>query len=98
MSPPDHSSYSCGYRKVYDDYVNILQQKYPEISIFGANYDPPGLSLQFARFLVSVAYSSWFIRNNFILEFLYQVYTCTTVFLFHLCGSLCLFSRALLKC
>ncbi|XP_075214443.1 selenoprotein T [Lycorma delicatula] len=33
--------YSCGYRKLFDDYTIILQQKYPEISIQGGNYDPP---------------------------------------------------------
>ncbi|XP_034251787.1 thioredoxin reductase-like selenoprotein T homolog CG3887 [Thrips palmi] len=43
--------YSCGYRKVFDDYVTIIQQKYPQISVHGSNYDPPGVSLQFARFL-----------------------------------------------
>lgn len=46
-----YCSYSCGYRKVFDGYVSIIQQKYPEITVLGANYDPPGFSLQFARFL-----------------------------------------------
>ena len=43
--------YSCGYRKVFDEYVNIIVVKYPEISVQGANYDPPGMALQLARLL-----------------------------------------------
>lgn len=34
------SSYSCGYRKVFEDYAGIISQKYPDISVVGANYDP----------------------------------------------------------
>lgn len=41
--------YSCGYRKAFEDYVNILNEKYPEISIRGANYDPPGLNLYLSK-------------------------------------------------
>lgn len=41
--------YSCGYRKVFEDYAGIIQQKYPEISVIGANYDPPGLNMYLSR-------------------------------------------------
>lgn len=47
-------SYSCGYRKVFDDYTTILNQKYPDISIQGGNYDPPGYSMYLAKALVSL--------------------------------------------
>uniref|UniRef100_A0A6M2DWK9 Putative selenoprotein t n=1 Tax=Xenopsylla cheopis TaxID=163159 RepID=A0A6M2DWK9_XENCH len=43
--------YSCGYRKVFEDYIGIIQQKYPEIRIDGFNYDPPGMYLYLAKFL-----------------------------------------------
>ena len=45
-------SYSCGYRKVYEDYVNILRQKYPELQIDGENYNPPGANMMLAKSLV----------------------------------------------
>nr|NP_001299217.1 selT-like protein [Papilio xuthus]BAM19506.1 similar to CG3887 [Papilio xuthus] len=43
--------YSCGYRKVFEDYAGIIHQKYPEISVIGANYDPPGLNMYLSRFI-----------------------------------------------
>lgn len=48
-------SYSCGYRKVFEDYSGIIQQKYPEISVVGANYDPPGLNMYLSRMIVSIS-------------------------------------------
>ncbi|KAG8319418.1 hypothetical protein J6590_092095 [Homalodisca vitripennis] len=44
-------SYSCGYRKAFDEYTAILHKKYPEISIEGGNYEPPGYSMHLAKFL-----------------------------------------------
>lgn len=43
--------YSCGYRKAYDEYVNILQQRYPYILIDGGNFDPPGVNMFLARLI-----------------------------------------------
>ncbi|XP_012262592.1 thioredoxin reductase-like selenoprotein T homolog CG3887 [Athalia rosae] len=43
--------YSCGYRKVFDDYVGILQQKYPGLKIDGENFNPAGYKLFMAKFL-----------------------------------------------
>ncbi|XP_032510616.1 thioredoxin reductase-like selenoprotein T homolog CG3887 [Danaus plexippus] len=43
--------YSCGYRKVFEDYAGIIQQKYPEISVIGANYDPPGINMYLSRLI-----------------------------------------------
>ncbi|XP_063700115.1 thioredoxin reductase-like selenoprotein T homolog CG3887 [Culicoides brevitarsis] len=43
--------YSCGYRKAFDEYSNILHDKYPELQIKGGNYDPPGLNTVFSRFI-----------------------------------------------
>lgn len=42
-------SYSCGYRKAFDEYTSILNEKYPEILINGANYDPPGMNLYLSK-------------------------------------------------
>lgn len=36
-------SHSCGYRKAFEEYSNILIEKYPQIAIHGANYDPPNM-------------------------------------------------------
>uniref|UniRef100_A0A0A9WRS7 SelT-like protein n=1 Tax=Lygus hesperus TaxID=30085 RepID=A0A0A9WRS7_LYGHE len=41
--------YSCGYRKAFEDYANIIRQKYPDISVSGENYDPPGFHMLIAR-------------------------------------------------
>jgi len=41
--------YSCGYRKAFDEYTSILNEKYPEIIINGANYDPPGMNLYLSK-------------------------------------------------
>jgi selT/selW/selH-like putative selenoprotein len=43
--------YSCGYRKTFDQYVTIIQQKYPFIVIDGQNYDPPGFNMYLARLI-----------------------------------------------
>lgn len=45
-------SYSCGYRKAFDQYVNILKQKYPELHIEGENFIPPGYNMLIAKVLV----------------------------------------------
>ncbi|XP_055710139.1 thioredoxin reductase-like selenoprotein T homolog CG3887 [Phlebotomus papatasi] len=44
--------YSCGYRKAFDDYVSILNDKYPEILVRGANYDPPGFNMHLSRIVL----------------------------------------------
>ncbi|KAJ8926486.1 hypothetical protein NQ314_021145 [Rhamnusium bicolor] len=41
--------YSCGYRKMFDQYAAIVNQKYPYILVDGANYDPPGINMLIAR-------------------------------------------------
>jgi len=41
--------YSCGYRKAFEEYVNIIQPKYPDIIIDGQNFDPPGINMLIAR-------------------------------------------------
>lgn len=43
--------YSCGYRKAFDEYSSIIQQKYPFINIDGQNYDPPGFNMMLARLI-----------------------------------------------
>lgn len=44
-------SYSCGYRKAFEDYVGILSEKYPQITVTGANYDPPGMNMYFSKII-----------------------------------------------
>lgn len=44
--------YSCGYRKAFDEYANILNEKYPQINIKGANYDPPGCYYYLSKIMV----------------------------------------------
>ncbi|XP_031342777.1 thioredoxin reductase-like selenoprotein T homolog CG3887 [Photinus pyralis] len=46
--------YSCGYRKMYDEYAQIIQQKYPYMAVEGQNYDPPGLNMLLSR-LIGIA-------------------------------------------
>ncbi|XP_067625938.1 thioredoxin reductase-like selenoprotein T homolog CG3887 [Eurosta solidaginis] len=41
--------YSCGYRKAFEDYVNILSERYPQITVNGGNYDPPGFNMYLSR-------------------------------------------------
>jgi len=43
--------YSCGYRKAFEEYVNILSEKYPQIIIKGANYDPPGINYYLSKLI-----------------------------------------------
>ena len=37
---------------MYEQYVVILQQKYPELVVHGENYPPPPYRAKFAQFLV----------------------------------------------
>jgi len=46
------TSYSCGYQKAFDHYAQILGEKYPELNIEGANYDPSIIHLIGAKVLV----------------------------------------------
>ncbi|TDG53522.1 hypothetical protein AWZ03_000337 [Drosophila navojoa] len=46
--------YSCGYRKAFEDYVNILVKKYPQIEIVGANYDPPGINYYLSKIIFAL--------------------------------------------
>lgn len=63
------SSYSCGYKRVFEEYVGILRQKYPELHIHGENYDPPGYNMFIAKFLVSLLL---FLKNkNATLNYIY---------------------------
>lgn len=46
-------SYSCGYRKAFEEYANIITERYPQISIEGANYDPPGLNFLLSKLILA---------------------------------------------
>ncbi|KZC04222.1 PREDICTED: selT-like protein [Dufourea novaeangliae] len=43
--------YSCGYRKVFEEYVGILRQKYPELQIDGENYNPSSNIMLIAKLI-----------------------------------------------
>ncbi|CAO1350034.1 unnamed protein product [Diamesa hyperborea] len=44
--------YSCGYKKAYDEYENILLDKYPDIVVRGGNYDAPGFNMYFSKIIL----------------------------------------------
>lgn len=46
--------YSCGYRKAFEDYVNIISEKYPHITVTGANYDPPGWNMYLSKIVFAI--------------------------------------------
>lgn len=48
-----HGSYSCGYRKAFEEYVNIINERYPDILIKGANYDPPGINYLLSKLVLA---------------------------------------------
>lgn len=43
--------YSCGYRKVFEQYASILKEKYPELHVEGQNFNPPGYNMFIAKTL-----------------------------------------------
>lgn len=43
--------YSCGYRKLFDQYTTIINEKYPYMLVSGYNYDPPGINMFLAKAL-----------------------------------------------
>ncbi|XP_017765435.1 PREDICTED: selT-like protein [Eufriesea mexicana] len=49
--------YSCGYRKVFEEYANILNKKYPELQISGENYNPSPNKMFIAKLLSLVKIS-----------------------------------------
>lgn len=46
-------SYSCGYRKAFEEYVTIINERYPQISIDGANYEPSGINFLLSKFILA---------------------------------------------
>ena len=45
------SSYSCGYRNMFEQYSQLIQSKYPELKIVGENYTPNQMRVYIAQFL-----------------------------------------------
>jgi len=43
--------YSCGYKRAYEDYKQILYERYPDIIVNGEHYQPPGPRFYLAQFL-----------------------------------------------
>lgn len=48
-----HFSYSCGYRKAYEEYANIIQERYPDIILKGANYEPAGFNFLLSKAILA---------------------------------------------
>ncbi|KAM7354474.1 selenoprotein T [Cochliomyia hominivorax] len=46
--------YSCGYRKAFEDYSAMLVEKYPQITVTGENYNPPGMNMYFSKLIFAV--------------------------------------------
>lgn len=46
-------SFSCEYQKVYQSYVSIIHETYPEIVVEGENYASTDYTMYFAKSLVS---------------------------------------------
>ncbi|UYV83033.1 SELENOT [Cordylochernes scorpioides] len=49
--PNQFALISVGYRRVFEQYASILQEKYPDITVLGDTYPPPMLYLRLAQFL-----------------------------------------------
>ncbi|CAH1109123.1 unnamed protein product [Psylliodes chrysocephalus] len=66
--------YSCGYKKMYDQYSTIVNQKYPYILVDGVNYDPPGLNMLIAKALgwIKMAFILCILANINIFEYINQ--------------------------
>lgn len=45
-------SHSCGYQKAFNEYAQILKERYPNLIIHGEYYEPSGMYTLLARFLV----------------------------------------------
>lgn len=43
--------YSCGYRNMFEQYSQLIGQKYPDIKIVGENYSPAAWKLGVAQFM-----------------------------------------------
>jgi selT/selW/selH-like putative selenoprotein len=59
-------SYSCGYQKAYQDYGNIIHEKYPEITVEGEHYNPPGYNTFIAKALVSRMMEGYYMCDKII--------------------------------
>lgn len=46
-------SYSCGYRKAFEEYVTIVNERYPQIAIEGANYEPSGINFLLSKLILA---------------------------------------------
>lgn len=45
---PSFRSYSWGYKRAFEEYSNILREKYPGLTIIGDNFPPPASKHYFA--------------------------------------------------
>ncbi|CAG9826011.1 unnamed protein product [Diabrotica balteata] len=66
--------YSCGYKNMFDQYSTIINQKYPEILVDGANYDPPGMNMLMAKMIgwIKMAIILCILANINIFEYFNQ--------------------------
>lgn len=54
---------------MFDEYANIINQKYPILIVDGANYDPPNMNMLLARFLVSNFFLETYVHNLTFIKF-----------------------------
>lgn len=50
-------SHSCGYRKAFEEYATIVSEKYPQILLHGANYEPASLSFYVSKLTMIVKFA-----------------------------------------
>lgn len=43
--------YSCGYRRAFDEYTNMIRERFPEMNIIGDNFTPNFLRHKMVQFL-----------------------------------------------
>lgn len=53
---------------MFDDYVKIIKDKYPDINIDGGNYDPPGINMYLSRVVVSITFFVTINLSNVIID------------------------------
>jgi len=66
-------SYSCGYKKAFEQYANLLQEKYPEIIVTGDNYQPSSTRTFLAQAVVSFFFFKYGrVLNDLTVLFVYK--------------------------
>lgn len=43
--------YACGYQRAFEEYMKLINSKYPDINVVGSNYNPSFLKSQLAQII-----------------------------------------------